>query len=118
MNPNMNRNMNHNVLIQRDMFDIYWQMAISNGFYHDKKPILMSVKLYKKYAYSSDALIKRQHILATIIQNVYKSHYTIRKVAATKITNACHNWVWKPYCNDFSIGIRPRLDMIALGINP
>jgi hypothetical protein len=50
------------------------------------------------------------------IQRVYLRHYTKRKAAATKITRGCHNWVWKPMCKDGSIGIRPRLDMAALGI--
>jgi uncharacterized protein YjbI with pentapeptide repeats len=50
------------------------------------------------------------------IQRAYIRHYTRRKVAATKIVNGCHNWVWKPVCKDGTIGIRPRLDILELGL--
>jgi hypothetical protein len=43
----------------------------------------------------------------------YKTH----KEAATIITVGCHNWIWKPFCNDRTLGIRPRLDMKSLSIN-
>lgn len=33
-----------------------------------------------------------------------------------KLLEASHNWVWKPKCNDGTIGIRPRLDMKELGL--
>jgi hypothetical protein len=51
------------------------------------------------------------------IKKVYKTHYNRRKKAANVINNGCHNWVWKPECNDGTIGIRPRLDMEYLGIS-
>jgi hypothetical protein len=50
------------------------------------------------------------------IQRMYLRHYTRRKVAARKITRGCHNWVWKPKCKDGTMGIRPRLDTLALDI--
>jgi hypothetical protein len=53
---------------------------------------------------------------ATKIQRVYLKHFTRRKYAAMIISRGCHNWVWKPECNDGTIGIRPRLDMEYLGI--
>jgi hypothetical protein len=34
----------------------------------------------------------------------------------TVIEELLHDWIWKPKCNDISIGIRPRLDMEFLGI--
>ena len=40
-----------------------------------------------------------------------------QKEAATVITQGCHNWIWKPLCNDGTIGIRPRLDTRDLGIS-
>jgi hypothetical protein len=46
------------------------------------------------------------------IKNWYKTH----KEAATIITQGCHNWIWKPFCNDGTIGIRPRLDTKYLGL--
>ena len=58
----------------------------------------------------------KEYISARRIQRGYLRHYTKRKVAAIKITSHCHAWVWKPMCKDGSIGIRPRLDMAALGI--
>ena len=45
------------------------------------------------------------------IKKAYKRHYNRRKIAAKIITEACHDWVWKPNCRDGTIGIRPRLDM-------
>lgn len=38
-----------------------------------------------------------------------------RKRAARIITQACHNWVWKPICNDGKMGVRIRLDIAELG---
>ena len=57
-------------------------------------------------------------IAARQIQRAYLRHYTKRRVAARKITRACHAWIWKPKCKDGTIGIRPRLDMKELGIKP
>ncbi len=37
-----------------------------------------------------------------------------RNRKAIIIQRACHNWIWKLLCNDKTIGIRPRLDMIFL----
>lgn len=50
------------------------------------------------------------------IQRAYLRHYTRRKVAARKIIEGCHAWVWKPVCKDGTIGIRPRLDTRELGL--
>jgi hypothetical protein len=47
-----------------------------------------------------------------VITNWYKTH----KEAATIVTRGCHNWIWKPFCNDGTIGIRPRLDTRYLGL--
>ena len=41
----------------------------------------------------------------------------MKKVRAIKtIQNACHNWIFAPCCRDDNLGIRPRLDLLALGI--
>lgn len=53
---------------------------------------------------------------ASKIARVYKYHYERRNSSALKIQRGCHNWIWNPLCKDGSIGIRPRLDMIELGI--
>ena len=29
----------------------------------------------------------------------------------------CHNWIWKPILKDGTLGIRPRLDTLALGLH-
>jgi len=50
------------------------------------------------------------------IQKRMKWRYKRKRNAARIICNGCHNWVWKPLCRDGTIGIRPRLDMISLGI--
>jgi hypothetical protein len=72
------------------------------------------------YLYFGNRITKiiklKEYISARRIQRGYLRHYTKRKVAAIKITSHCHAWVWKPMCKDGSIGIRPRLDMAALGI--
>jgi hypothetical protein len=47
-----------------------------------------------------------------IVDFWYKTH----QEAALVITRNCHNWIWKPLCNDGTIGIRPRLDTLELGI--
>ena len=43
-------------------------------------------------------------------QQQAKKWYSKRVLAAKIITNGCHNWIWKPMCNDGTIGIRPKLD--------
>lgn len=58
----------------------------------------------------------KKYKAARSIQRAYLRHYTRRKVAARKIVEGCHNWVWKPMCKDGTIGIRPRLDLEELGI--
>jgi len=58
----------------------------------------------------------KKKMSAIRIQRMYLRHYTRRKVAARKITRGCHNWVWKPKCKDGTMGIRPRLDTLALDI--
>ena len=58
----------------------------------------------------------KQYISARKIQRVYLRHYTRRKVAACKIANLAMNCVWKPMCKDGTMGIRPRLDTHALGL--
>ena len=59
----------------------------------------------------------KQYLSARSIQRVYLKHYTRRKVAACKIANLAMNWVWKPMCKDGTMGIRPRLDTQALGLD-
>ena len=51
-----------------------------------------------------------------LCQKVVKKWFVKRKKAAKIICNAAENWIWKPIGNDGIIGIRPRLDMRALGI--
>jgi len=58
----------------------------------------------------------KKKMSAIRVQRMYLRHYTRRKVAARKISRAAHNWVWKPKCKDGTMGIRPRLDTLALGI--
>lgn len=41
-----------------------------------------------------------------ICQRTFIKRYYKRKRAAQKITRMCHNWIWKPLCNDNTIGIR------------
>ena len=50
------------------------------------------------------------------IQKRIKRRYKTKIKAMIVIQRGCHNWIWKPLCNDGTIGIRPRLDMIDLGI--
>jgi Leucine-rich repeat (LRR) protein len=47
---------------------------------------------------------------------IIKNWHILHETAARVITRGCHNWIWKPFCNDGTIGIRPRLDMQELGI--
>ena len=42
---------------------------------------------------------------------------TKREKAAKIIQAGCENWLYKPYCNDNTIGIVPRLAMKELGLN-
>jgi hypothetical protein len=49
------------------------------------------------------------------IQKRMKRRY--KKAKAIIIQRGCHNWIWKPLCNDGTVGIRPRLDTEALGLN-
>jgi hypothetical protein len=65
--------------------------------------------IFKRFRVKEYTKIKKCTI---IINNWYKTH----KEAALVITRGCHNWIWKPYCNDNTIGIRPRLDMQGLGL--
>lgn len=58
----------------------------------------------------------KEYKAARRIQRAYLRHYTRRKVAARKIIEGCHAWVWKPICQDGTIGIRPRLDTRELGL--
>ena len=53
----------------------------------------------------------REYRSAKKIQRVYLRHYTRRKCAATKVAKGCHNWLYKPRCNDGTIGIVPRLHL-------
>ena len=59
---------------------------------------------------------KKQCNAVRNIQRNYLRHFTRRKYAAMVICRASFNWVWKPVCKDGSIGIRPRLDMLALDL--
>jgi hypothetical protein len=73
----------------------------------------VSNKLEDVYGYQQEF---KQYKAARRIQQMYLRHYTRRKAAARKIVEGCHAWVWKPLCKDGTIGIRPRLDMLELGV--
>ena len=101
--PSSLKNVN---LSDNNITEINWEGAPSS---------LTNVYLY--FGNRITKIIKlKEYISARRIQRGYLRHYTKRKVAAIKITSHCHAWVWKPMCKDGSIGIRPRLDMAALGI--
>jgi hypothetical protein len=51
-------------------------------------------------------------------QRVVIKWYYRRKRKAKLVSNAVHNWVWKPLCRDGSYGVRLRLDTKELGLNP
>ena len=59
---------------------------------------------------------QKQCNAARVMQRNYLRHFTRRKYASMVICRASFNWVWKPVCKDGSIGIRPRLDMLALDL--
>ena len=42
--------------------------------------------------------------------------YKIKNEKARIIQAGCENWLYKPYCNDNTIGIVPRLSMKELGL--
>jgi len=46
-----------------------------------------------------------------------KIRYRIKNEKARIIQAGCENWLYKPYCNDNTIGIVPRLAMKELGLN-
>ncbi|KAJ3382203.1 hypothetical protein HDU92_004887, partial [Lobulomyces angularis] len=50
------------------------------------------------------------------VQKRLKMRYSAIRRAAKVIHAGCFNWIWKPICNDGSIGIRPRLDLNYFGI--
>jgi hypothetical protein len=58
----------------------------------------------------------KQYQMAMKIKQFYKKRHSRRKHYANIINHGCHNWVWSPKCKDGTIGIRPRLDIQALGI--
>jgi hypothetical protein len=51
-------------------------------------------------------------------QRVVTSWYWKRKRKAKLISNAVHDWIWKPLCRDGKFGVRLRLDTKELGLNP
>jgi hypothetical protein len=59
-------------------------------------------------------LEKSKNIPKNFLQ--YISHFYNKN--AIIIQRGCHNWLYKPKCNDNTIGIVPRLDMRRLGIYP
>jgi hypothetical protein len=65
-----------------------------------------SILRLKRMEYEEDR--KRKII---ICQRYIKYWFARRKRKAIIITRACHNWVWKPICNDGTLGIRLRLDL-------
>jgi hypothetical protein len=67
-----------------------------------------------KFSYTTYSY--KQYQMAMKIKRFYKKRHIRRKYCANVITRGCHNWVWKPKCKDLTIGIRPRLDMLALGV--
>ena len=52
-----------------------------------------------------------------LCQRQIKKWFARRKRKATIISRHCHDWVWKPVCNDGKIGIRLRLDLKYLEEN-
>ncbi len=48
-------------------------------------------------------------------RNTFKK--SIEDEAARTIQRGCHNWLWKPKCNDGTLGINVRLSLKELGIN-
>jgi hypothetical protein len=66
------------------------------------------ISLFEDFEIEEYTCIKKSQ---QIIKNWYKP-----EEAARVITRNCHNWIWKPFCNDGTIGIRPRLDTRDLGL--
>ena len=58
----------------------------------------------------------RQYNIIKRLQRRIKRR-TKREKAAKIIQAGCENWLYKPYCNDNTIGIVPRLAMKELGLN-
>jgi hypothetical protein len=51
-------------------------------------------------------------------QRIMVKWFHRRKRKALIISNAVHDWIWKPLCRDGSYGVRLRLDIKELGLNP
>jgi hypothetical protein len=77
----------------------------------DGCPLNLDSRFYFDNEYSY-----KEYQMAMKIKHFYKKRHARRKYSANIINSGCYNWVWKPKCKDGSIGIRPRLDMFALGI--
>jgi hypothetical protein len=62
---------------------------------------------------------KRQKFINDIIicQRQVRKWYARRKRKAMIISRASHNWVWKPICNDGTMGIRVKLDLEHLKVH-
>ena len=45
-----------------------------------------------------------------------KIRFRLKNKASRIIQQGCHNWIWKPILKDGTLGIRPRLDTLALGL--
>ena len=63
----------------------------------------------------SDNLVDHMIPLIKLISRV-KKWYKKKKQAMIIIERNLFNWVWKPVCNDGTLGVRPRLDIRQLGL--
>lgn len=59
--------------------------------------------------------IERYNIIKKL-QRRMKIRYKIKNEKAKIIQAGCENWLYKPYCNDNTIGIVPRLSMKELNL--
>ena len=67
--------------------------------------------------FSNDWEFIRQYNILKRIQRRMKLRYKIKNKKARIIQAGCENWLYKPYCNDNTIGIVPRLAMKELELN-
>ena len=85
-------------------FDCLW----NNIKYIDNIPI-------EQLNFSMDSKFIRQYNTIKRLQRRIRRR-TKREKAAKIIQAGCENWLYKPYCNDNTIGIVPRLAMKELGL--
>jgi hypothetical protein len=50
------------------------------------------------------------------IKRIQRRKKVQERCAIETIIESLHDWIWKPACNDYTIGIRPRLDAGFLGL--